>query len=188
MITLTRLLAATTLFACFTGAACGDDSGGGSGTPAAPFESQEADDQVASVLTPADQTAFCQELLTYYQSEISDADMVKVGCYFLAIAFTGGDAGQCRETAEACVADPESVSSDSDVDCDTTRLADCTATVAELEGCYTDIATKLKGLASSVSCSMSASQLAAVDEKPASCAVVEQKCPKLFADEAATNP
>ena len=75
------------LLAIFTTLACGDDSG--NSTPAAPFESQESDEQIASGLTPAEQTAFCDELLVYFKSEISDAQLVKVGCYFLAIAFTG---------------------------------------------------------------------------------------------------
>ncbi len=181
-----KLLRLSPLLAIFTTLACGDDSG--NSTPAAPFESQESDEQIASGLTPAEQTAFCDELLVYFKSEISDAQLVKVGCYFLAIAFTGDDPSMCSQTAQACIADPESLSSDSSVDCDNSKLADCSATVAELEACYTDTVTKMKSIVASVSCSMSPAQMSTFDDKPASCAPVEAKCPKLFEDDAPSEP
>jgi len=167
--------------------ACGDD-GGGSSTPAAPFESQEEDDQVAGSLTPAEQTAFCEELLAYTEREVSQADLKKLGCYFLAIAFTGGDASQCNQAAQGCISDPETSGSDDPVECDTSRLTDCTATVGELETCYTDTITVVKTLVGSLSCNSSPAQLSALENKPASCQVVQAKCPKLFEDEDDTQP
>ena len=48
--------------------------------------------------------------------------------------------------------------------------------------------TKMKSIVASVSCSMSPAQMSTFDDKPASCAPVEAKCPNLFEDDAPSEP
>jgi len=177
-----KLLRFSPLVGILTALACGDDNNGTS-SPPPPFESQEEGTQVVSALTPAEQTAFCTEFVGYFDAHVSDAGLIKVGCYFLGISFAQ-DAASCNELAKSCISSPDSEPSNK-VDCDSGRLADCTATVQELETCYTDTVTALKGLASTISCSMTPEQLSSLEDKPASCALVETKCPKLFEDEPA---
>ena len=127
--------------------------------------------------------AFCQELATFLASQISEAEMKKLGCVLLAVAFTGGNAAACNQSLQECMSSSEVTPSTEDASCDTERVQDCTATVAEMEACYEEMIGKLDSLASRASCSTSMADLQSLEQKPASCRAVEAKCPNLFEDD-----
>lgn len=163
--------------------ACGDDDG--SSEPAAPFESTSvADEQkVASDLSAEELTAFCDELATYFDSQISEAALKRMSCTVFAFAFSGGDSSACNQAAQACIEDATVQPDEDQVSCNQSELADCSATIAELEACFTDATTLVKQLSGRVSCSMSAATLESLGDKPASCAAVEAKCPNLAVED-----
>jgi hypothetical protein len=172
------------LLLVLTPLACGDDDGGSSST-AAPFESSSVPDDTrrASDLTPEEQTAFCDELATYFSSQVSNDSLHRTGCYLFAFAFSGGDRNACNQAAQSCISDSEIEANVDGPECDTSKLTDCDATVAELEACFTDGTSLVKSLASRASCSMSGADLAALDQVPASCQAIQDKCPGLMEDE-----
>ena len=173
-----HLLALALLLSPF--AACDDP---GSTAPAAPFEATAPDDKTVGELSATEQEAFCNELAAHFKSQVSDASVKKLGCYLVALAFSGGNRQACEQAAQGCISDPEMSAGTADVSCDTSRVGNCTATVAELEACYSDMTSVAKSLAGRISCSTPQSDLAALSEKPASCKTVEAKCPTLFEDD-----
>jgi len=164
------------------------DDGGGSSTPAAPFEASAPDEKGIGELSTDEQLAMCTELATYFEREVPAASQKRLACYFFALAFTGGDAQACEQAAQGCIADPEMDAGTDDVSCDTARLSGCTATVAEIEACFSDMTSVTKSLASRISCRTSASDLEGLSDRPASCTAVEAKCPALFEDDAEPTP
>lgn len=165
----------------FLVAACGDDNGGGT-TTVTPFESTATDDEAVDSLSADEQTAFCNELKAYADANLSVTEMKKLACYSFSIAFSGGDRAACQESAQACMDDPESIDVSSDASCEGNQITDCSATVAELESCYTAQVQRAKSVVSSLSCSSSPESLSSLSEPPAACNTVKEKCPKLFED------
>lgn len=185
-----KLLAASALLLSpLMSAACGDDGGGGGTVTADPFQSESVEDTgtVAGELSAAERDAFCQELATYFDQQVPPATQRRITCYFLGAALSGGNREACEATAEACLDDAELEVSGTDLECDQARLDGCTATVAELQACFTDTTSVVKTIASRLSCSMSAADFQAYEDKPASCQAVEAKCPNLFVDEDDTD-
>lgn len=168
-------------------AAC-DDDGGGTSTPATPFEASAPDEKGIGELSTDEQVAMCNELAAYFDAEVPPASQKKLACYFFALAFTGGDRQACEQAAQGCITDPEMDAGSDEVSCNTDRLSGCAATVAEIEACFSDMTSITKSLAGRVSCSTSASDLQALSDKPASCKTVETKCPNLFEDDADPTP
>lgn len=159
--------------------ACGDDAV----APAAPLDSGVDEAATPSTLSADQRQAFCQAAATWFTTQVTQAQMKKLACYGFALAFAG-QGNACNTFASECLASNEPFDSSTDASCDGPELDDCTATVAELETCFTDTATQLRTLTARLSCSMSASDLQGLSGKPASCAAIESKCPGLFADDA----
>lgn len=145
-----------------------------------PFNASASDDQIVSALDSNGRTAFCQEVKAYYESEISTAMSKKIGCYSLALAFSGGDASACNQAAQACIADESGDVTAEAGDCDPQKADGCGATVSELEACYTAMIERIKLFGTKISCSVSASEIPDFDSPPAACAPVEAKCPGLI--------
>lgn len=167
------------LFACLPFAACGDDS---TASPATPLQSSLSDDTQVGSLDDTQQAAFCQEVATWYGTQVSLSSAKKLACYSFALAFSGGSSQACSQAASECIASEEEFTTSPAIDCDTTRLDGCTATVGELEGCFTATVTRVREIAASISCGMSPSTLASLGTPPAACAPVQSKCPQLFDD------
>ncbi len=165
-------------------AACGDD-GGGSGInipPPQPFQSEQPDSTPANELTPAQQTAFCAESLAYFNASIPPAEFKKLTCAMTGFALGALTGASCNEIRSQCLASDEEVAFDLG-DCDTSKLANCTATIAEVEACYTDSVEALADIAPHIGCNMSEETLQGYGEDPASCVPVRTKCPDLFESE-----
>lgn len=164
---------------CAPLAACGDDS---TASPATPLQSSLSDDTQVGSLDDTQQAAFCGEVATWYASQVSVGSAKKLACYSFALAFSGGSSQACSQAASECIASDEEFTTSPAIECDTTRLEGCTATVGELESCFTATVTRVREIAASITCSMSPSELASLGTPPAACASVQSKCPQLFDD------
>lgn len=166
-------------------AACGDDDNGGGGVnipPPQPFESEQSNDTQANALTPAEQAAFCAEAFEYFNASIPPTAMKELNCTMTGFAFAAFGAGACTELRADCLASDEEFTFDS-YECDTAKLATCTATVNEIEACYTASVEALAQIAPLISCNMNEETLADFEDEPAACATVRTKCPDLFESE-----
>lgn len=175
-----RRLAALSLALCLPLAACGDDTKAG---PATPFNASLSDETRVDQLDETQKNTLCQEAGAWYATQVSAALEKRLACYGFALAFAGGNAQACNQFANQCLASNEGLEASSEVECDLTRLEGCTATVGELETCFTETATRVRQVASALSCSSSASQLQGLDAPIAACATVKTKCPALFDEE-----
>jgi len=175
-----RHLALAPLLALF---ACGDDA---TTSPVTPFQSALANETVVNGLDATGRTALCAEVTQWYATQVSVAQTKRLTCYSFALAFTEGSSQACNQFASECLASEEDgdIEVTADVTCDDQRLGDCTATVGELEACFTDGATRLRQVAGAISCSSTASTLSDLDTPITSCETIKAKCPGLFDDEA----
>lgn len=178
-------------------AACSSSSssgGGGSGSVTTLDSSKQA-----GSLSDAEKTQYCKDVNAYNAAAISEADTKKVAC-FSAVAstiFLGGtppkdDAelrSKCKTAYQECLAKPvEKADAGATVDdCkDAVKdLANCTATVGELNTCVADRAAAGKSYFAKVDSACDGLSLdggSGLDkelEDPASCKAVEAKCPNL---------
>lgn len=179
-----NLLRLSALALLIPAAACGDDDGGGGVNipPPQPFESAQPNDTPANELTPAEQTAFCGEALAYFNASIPPAAFKELSCTMTGFAFAAFSGTSCSELRSQCLASDESFQFDT-YECDTSKLATCTATIGEVEACYTASVEAVAQIAPLVSCNMNEDTLADFEDEPASCATVRTKCPDLFESE-----
>lgn len=167
-----------------TSSTAGTGSGGGGSGSAAPgkVDSGAPDNTPASDLTDDQVAAFCDSLGKAAQDVIG-ADAKKATCglaAYVATAFSGAMGAEaamvCKSSYDECLAEPD----ETDEEC--TKPSDsCTATVGELEACMNDTLTQAKAaLVGLPNCDDLGKEieLPAEGESPASCKVVEQKCPE----------
>ncbi len=153
-------------------AACGGGDGGGSGIDGS---------RDASTLTDAEIIEVCE-----YAESLFDFDQsTKNGCYAQAV-FTTMDAAACETTYQECMAaaatDPDTQTSFECEKAPEDDFGECTSplTVAELEACFEDSSSQAGGI--TISCSTTREELSELSElpQPASCTVLDEKCPELF--------
>jgi hypothetical protein len=141
-------------------------------------------------LTPAEEEQLCRTTFDAMVATTSDPEMRRGLC----VAFGGSLAGSkeaCEVVAVQCdEEDTETDESSEDVECDTGRLAGCEATVSEYEACQSEILEWLNSLRDTtcddIQWSTSNTPEGTADVMPA-CAALEEKCPSLAADEAASD-
>ncbi|AUX48979.1 hypothetical protein SOCE26_105240 [Sorangium cellulosum] len=140
--------------------ACGDDgnepNGGETG-------GGELDGKQLQELTASEAQSVCADVDTTLA--LSDEDSCEVLAAGLAIL--GGD---CEATKQMCLSGEGPTSSS---ECDTSKFAGCSVTVAELNRCTSASAAQLRSL----TCASTLEDLAA---EPEECQVVKDKCPELL--------
>lgn len=180
---MTRRLLALGLFVVF---ACGKDGGIDSGLPPG---------QPGNALTPGDQTTLCEAAQDYFDARVTQSDWAGFQCTQEAIgeaseqaSDTAGRISACKQLRDECLAvgDVESFDGTCDGAEDWTT---CSASVGEIEACLEDTVDLLDGFLADFTCDiLDPARAAALQEKygdvddltPASCDVVEMKCPTLF--------
>lgn len=162
--------------------ACGgsDDDKGSPGK----VDSGVPDSTQGKDLTEQQFQAICDSANEAAAGILSGAEAKKATCgsgAYLATLLSGatGDAADaaCKKAYEDCLAEPDESSDDT-----CTEPTDaCTATVGEIETCFTDTLTQAKTLLAELpGCDDLGSDYEPPAEldPPASCAVVEEKCPE----------
>lgn len=167
-------------------------STGGTGTPdagdvRAGVSSGVPPSELGNQLNASDIQDLCAAELRYLQSRISDQDLTNLGCFFLAAASSGGatpTVSACQASFSDCVANAGAGTSTAKCSVDQSKLAACTATVAELEACMSAAIDQTAATLPKLTCdifSLSQSEiqarLAAINQIPPACAPVQQKCP-----------
>jgi hypothetical protein len=168
-----------------TAVACGgssdsDESGGSSGK----IETSIPEGTLASELSDEQTKELCQAAGDAAQATLGSAAVKGYGCGFtayLAASFTPNDDSACTRFYDECMKAP--VETDDADECEKPSSA-CQATVGELQACWNDaLAQSLEGLSQLPGCDdvgkadAIGEEPAAVD-MPASCEVVQQKCPE----------
>ena len=198
----------------FATVGCGGDDDDDKG-PSAPrvFDSgvQEKDANGESKqlkdLTPEDKMAACKALETYVASQFTPADVKALTCAYAGLFLAAfSDPKTDEEARAACtMGQSQCLSAPQMPDQGTTEpivtqtppcvfdeQPTCTATVAEVEACYTEAITQSTNAIRSLSCStLTLADLATEEpdpseveeELPASCKVVEMKCPGFLEDD-----
>jgi hypothetical protein len=166
--------------------ACGsDDDKGGSGGSTT-VDSGVAEDKVANQLTDQEAKQVCESVGKAAEAALSGADAQKATCGFTAYtlaSFTGGDdpAAACKMAYDECLKAPQESTGG---EC-TNPTATCTATVGEIEKCFTDTLSQLKALFSTLpGCDDVGKDVTPPSQgtSPASCKVVQEKCPEVLSD------
>jgi hypothetical protein len=173
-------LVALTAVAC--GGSSDDDGGGNSGQ----IQTSIPASTPASELSDAQSEELCKAAGDAAQATFGSTDAKSYGCGFtayIAASLTPGDASACKKFYDECMKAP--VESDGAEQCEKPSSA-CQATVGELEACWNDaMSQSLAGLAQLPGCDDvgkdrdgAAPGDAPAAELPASCQVIEQKCPE----------
>ena len=158
--------------AAMVAAACGgDDDGGSSGVEG---------DKTLDQLTPQEATDLCEWGLSLLEGD----EFERLDCYLEALLSTP-DAETCEEVAQECIDNAEP-SDPADGECTFEDPPACGSevSVAEIEACARDSFALIEDVIEAVDCDFDPEDLEDLDvEQPASCALVEEKCPELFEDE-----
>jgi hypothetical protein len=167
--------------------ACGgsDDEKPGSSAPGKVDSGIPASTPAGS-LTDAQAADFCKSAAAAAATTFGSAEAKGALCGFTAYAFSslGGDdaATACKTIYDECVKAPGETTED---ECMKPSAA-CTATVGELEACFNDSMAQFKQSLSSLPGCDDVGKMVEEpmtdDSMPASCAVVEQKCPEALND------
>lgn len=194
MIRLPRASAKTTLTlllmmgVAFMMPACGDDDDdGGGGAGVEPVDTGLPDDKTLSDLDEGDQEAICDAIDGLVGPEVQCVGAA------LFIGIFSEDAAACQATFDACIADPEQFAEDNELEpddeeeCSVDEIPeDCSATVGELEACFSEQAAAIQSLINNFQCAeLLASEgeaLGALEELGPACQAVEEKCPGIFDD------
>lgn len=177
-------LAAVAAVAC--GGSDEGGKGGGSTTPGK-VESGAPASTPANQLTDAQVKSFCDSASQAFGATLSSGEAQQGLCgfsaYFVASlgsASGGGDpAATCKMVYDECLKTPPQSTQE---EC-TKPSATCTATVGEIEACLNDSMAQLQQMLKSLpGCDDVGTQvedpMLGTGEQPASCQVVQQKCPE----------
>ncbi|RYZ04855.1 MAG: hypothetical protein EOO73_22010 [Myxococcales bacterium] len=142
-----------------------------------------SDDTLGKDLTDAQFEALCERAAKEAEDVLGE-DAKKATCGFAALFATtlSGAMGEeadalCKMTYDECLAEPEEPSEN---EC-TKPTESCTATVGEIETCFSDTIAQAKaGLADLPSCDDLGTEFEVPtdNETPASCEIVQEKCPE----------
>lgn len=172
--------------------ACGsdDDKSNGSGGSAT-VDSGVADDKVANQLTDQEAQKVCESVGKAADALAGGAEAQKATCGFAAYAAVsavtseqqGGTAEDCKAVYDQCLKSPPDTSGAGEC---SSPPDSCTATVGEIEKCFTDTLAQFKDfLASLPGCDDVGKEVDIPSTElpsPASCKVVEEKCPEVLSD------
>jgi len=101
----------------------------------------------------------------------------------LTAAMTGGGVEGCEQAYVACLQeDPDPMEDECSLD-EMDELRDCDAPLGDLERCMNDMFAQLSQLFGGLTCDSDPQELAGLDEKPASCQALEERCPEIFAED-----
>ncbi len=158
--------------AAMVAAACGgDDDGGSSGV-----DGDKRLDELS-----ADEAA---DICDWGLSLVDPDQFERLDCYLEALLSTQ-DAEMCEEVAQECIDNIEPGDPTAG-ECIFEEPPACGSevSVAEIEACLRDSVALIEDVVGAVDCDLSPEDIDDVDlEQPASCALVEDKCPGLFEDE-----
>jgi hypothetical protein len=157
----------------------GTGSGSG-GTGSGNVDSGSPEGTPANELTDAQVQAFCDSVGKATEAAIgADAQAATCGfsAYFVA-TLSGGDAAACQMAYDECASAPPDTTSE-----ECTKPSDtCTATVGEIEACLSDSLAQMKQLLAALpgcdDLGKDVGEPSLESESPASCAVVQEKCPE----------
>ncbi len=165
----------------------GDDGGGGANGVDLPGD----DSRLVSELTPEEATALCMQSSEMTAAILGDSNIM---CAAQGLSMEQAGVGDCDELFAECVADPENdMQSDPAEDCADVHedIIDCTATVAELEGCLNEMNEGFEAFLApylDLSCDSDPAilqELQSMGEppEPACLAEIEAKCPGFAGDD-----
>lgn len=157
--------------AAMVAAACGGDDGGSSGVDG---------DKTLDQLTEEEATDLCEWGLSLLEGD----ELERFDCYLEALVSTP-DVETCEEVAQECIDNIEP-SDPTDGECRFEDPPACASevSVAEIEACTRDSFALVEDVFEAVDCDFNPDDLEDFDlEQPASCVLVEEKCPELFEDE-----
>jgi hypothetical protein len=168
--------------------ACGSDddkSNGSSGSTT--VDSGVADDKVANQLTDQEAQRVCESVGKAAEAALGGAEAQKATCGFTAYtlaSFAGGDdpAAACKMAYDECLKAPQDTTGG---EC-TNPTSTCTATVGEIEKCFTDTLSQLSQLLSTLpgcdDVGKDVTPPSTEGTSPPSCEVVQEKCPEVLSD------
>lgn len=167
----------------------GDGSGGPGQNIGGPRSGVDEDTSVGE-LSDEDAEKFCAWAVEQFAALVPSNDQI---CTFAGLA--AGDAAQCEEARASCAEQignqppPSDQSGELELEGCVEGVSEalnsgCDVTIADLEACFSDTVAAAKGFFDSLTCE-SAGMSAPPEEiaPPASCAVIEQKCPDLAVEE-----
>lgn len=191
---------------CFYGpvaviACSSSSSSGGSGSVSSIDSTKQA-----SSLSDAEKTQYCKDVIAYNKANTSEADAKKAACFSTAVSsiYLGGtppkdDAelrSKCKTAYSDCLSKPAATSGDAGTtttdDCSsaTKDLANCTATVGELNTCVADQVAAAKAAYAKFDTACDNLQMdgGGLDKstytQPASCKAISTKCPAIAGETA----
>jgi len=162
---------------CFAGfPACdGGDDGDGSGSGSVDLGENS---KVASSLTPVENKELCEKIEAELGPALEELLCLTAG---QMAKMMGGDTAACQAAVDGCMsADEESTS-----ECKEEESEDCSATIGEIEACIADTKKLLEDSLDDMACSKTldaSSATEGADASPASCKVIEEKCPAMSPD------
>lgn len=182
---------------CGTAVACGDDNDeagtGGSGD----VDTGLSRTELLSNLTSAQASQACESVVASTEAQFASPSFRASLCESSAAAFTE-DPSTCSQVASDCQSQTASAGlhllalDGADIGCDPSLVMDslngCTATVGQLESCFSELIGALVDSLSAFDCSdagsLSEAQVTAVGdpETPAACQLLEAACPGLEVD------
>lgn len=172
----------------FSAVACGgssDDGDGKSGGGSPTVTTNIPGDTQGNELTDTQTKELCDAAAKAAESAFSGPELKAASCgmsaYFQATLLQAAD--KCQEFYDACMKTPEEPTpNDPDVDSCTKPSSSCKATVAEMQACWSDafaqVKTSLANLPGCEDVGKEVTEPTTNDELPASCKVVQEKCPE----------
>lgn len=173
--------------------ACGGDESNGGADPD-DVTSVDSDKKVSD-LSDSEAKEYCEDGQSFAEGEYAKFDMKKITCGLIAQAFAGSGAetdeeakAACRDALESCLQQPDEPTPPSEDDCSSfaTDAKECSATVGEVNKCYTDQINQLKALEGKDFCAEAKATSSETPdigfEQPASCKAIATKCPSLAGD------
>lgn len=167
--------------------ACGGSDGDdkpGAGSAPAKVDSGIPASTPAGTISDAEAADFCASVGAAVDATFGGAEVEGAMCGFTAYAFAalaGGDAASCQAAYDECLKAPTETMEK----CSKPSAA-CTATVGEIEACFNDSMVQVKQLLSALPGCDDVGKMAdgpmLEGASPASCEVVQQKCPEALDD------
>jgi hypothetical protein len=172
----------------FSAVACGGSSSDGNGGGSTTVSTSIPEDTKGSDLTQAQTNELCDAAAAAAKAAFPESEIKPTMCGFLAWSQASlfNMPGKCQDFYNQCLKAPQDSDGDSNVEetgeC-TQPSSACSATVGEIEACISDTLAQSKAMLAKlpgcddVGTEFSEEDLGS-DESPASCKVVEEKCPE----------
>jgi hypothetical protein len=172
--------------------ACGNDDSNANSTPSTPIPGVAGTTQV-SQLTPAQQEQAVKDINAYYAASITPEMMKQFYCGTLAMmAAMGGGAdakSACQTAYDNCMksaSDAGTTGQQGETAITASDLSSCTATVDEVNRCYTDSIAATKAMVASMNCNALTADggtssgdggASTESSQASSCQAIQTKCP-----------